>query len=171
MYCIECGQAQPVKEAQFCPFCGTALHHPGTPSPEAAGGPPSGDQSADPGATVAAPAAEGQGSLPVATVQGTETLADPINPLATPMATTLDPARWVPLHNRGEQLRARLRWAIRVAVVLLFAMAGAGAWWWATQPDQPMAEEGVEVERIEAPAPAPAPATAPASTPAPTPAR
>jgi hypothetical protein len=36
-------------------------------------------------------------------------------------------------------------------VVLLFAAAGAGAWWWATQPEPPAVEEGVEVERIEAP--------------------
>jgi hypothetical protein len=123
MYCIECGQAQPVKDAQFCPFCGTALHHSGVPLSDAAS------------------------------------------------SHEKDPVQWVPLHNRGEQLRARLRWAIRVAVVLLFAMAGAGAWWWATQPDQPMAEEGVEVERIEAPAPAPAPASTPASTPTPKPSR
>jgi hypothetical protein len=95
--------------------------------------------------------------LAVTIVQGTQSEAEPfdsstpLNPLATPMATTLDRARWVPLHNRSEALRARWRWAIRATVVLLFAAAGAGAWWWATQPEPPAVEEGVEVERIEAP--------------------
>jgi hypothetical protein len=158
MYCIECGQAQPVKDAQFCPFCGTALHQPGTPSPDAAAGSPAGDQAAQAGATGAAHTAnEGQGALAVTIVQGTQSETEPfdsstpLNPLATPMATTLDRARWVPLHNRSEALRARWRWAIRATVVLLFAAAGAGAWWWATQPEPPAVEEGVEVERIEAP--------------------
>jgi len=152
MYCIECGQAQPLREAQFCPFCGMALLRAQTsaavPSPAQAlpewpvaseGGTACPSEQSPPVAAALAPSIPGY-ALAAA------------NPLGLPTASMLDPARWVPLRDRREQLRSRMRWAIRAAIMLLLALAGAGAWWWANQPDPAPSDEGIEVERIETPA-------------------
>jgi type IV secretory pathway VirB10-like protein len=71
------------------------------------------------------------------------------------MALTLDPARWVPLKDRADQLHARLRWAIGLAVVLALVLGGAAAWWWASSEEPPPTDEAIEVERIEAEGAAP----------------
>lgn len=176
MYCIDCGQAQPVKDARFCPFCGAELHRPeGAVEPEdannAAGDaltqePQDAAQTAGADATPAAagpaPAAHGASS------EGVPETDPPQDPLNYPLAVTLDRARWVPLQGQGDRLRARLRWALGTAVVLAVVLGGGAAWWWAHQ-EEPQTEELIEVERLEAPTPAPQAASELASTPSPPP--
>lgn len=150
MYCIECGQAQPVQDARFCPFCGTALYRPSllpdSPSPQGEPLQP---------LAVEAPGPSGEAAPAAALVSEPAGPAATPDPLSFPMALTLDPARWVPLKDRADQLRARLRWAIGLAVVLALVLGGAAAWWWASSEEPPPTDEAIEVERIEAEGAAP----------------
>lgn len=181
MYCIDCGQAQPVKDARFCPFCGAELHRPeGAVGPEGANNAAGDVLTHDPqdaartAGTDATPAAAGPApAAPGASSEGVPEADPPQDPLNYPLAVTLDRARWVPLQGQGDRLRARLRWALGAAVVLAVLLGGGAAWWWAHQ-EEPQTEEPIEVERLEAPSPAPSaasePVSSPASAPAPTPA-
>ncbi|MEY2593680.1 MAG: hypothetical protein RI972_1369 [Pseudomonadota bacterium] len=148
MYCIDCGQAQPVKDARFCPFCGEALLRPlvdeGMPGPEGIQPPASPITS---GAGGEPTASTGQSGAPsAAQTTSSDAAQDPLN---YPLAVTLDRARWVPLKGQSDALRSRLRWAVAAALVLAVVLAAAAAWWWAHQEDGD-AEDGIEVERIEA---------------------
>ena len=140
MYCIECGQAQPVKEAQFCPFCGTAVHRPDASGTQALWQPPLPDGE---------PANALHGADLVQVSADSKVPAPAPNPLQVASAVILDPSQWVPLRSRTEELRTRLRWAIRVALALVLIFAGVGAWWWIHQAPEATEEEGVQVERVE----------------------
>lgn len=146
MYCIDCGQAQPVKDARFCPFCGEALVRlsvdEGTPS--SGGAEPPGVPSSQ-GAEAEPTAVSGHAGAPgAAQAAAGDTTRSPLN---YPLAVTLDRARWIPLKGRSDALRGRLRWVLGVALVLAVVLAAAAAWWWAQQEDS-VAEDGIEVERI-----------------------
>jgi hypothetical protein len=147
MYCIDCGQAQPVKDARFCPFCGNALVRPtgaeGAPGPEGAE-PPTSRSTAGETAEKPATGTAGAGGAAPATASG-DTGQDSLN---YPLAVTLDRARWVPLNGQSDALRRRLRGALSAALALAVVLAAAAAWWWAHQEDEGAAD-GIEVERIE----------------------
>ncbi|MFM8665111.1 MAG: hypothetical protein ACKOE3_02895 [Betaproteobacteria bacterium] len=175
MYCIDCGQAQPVKDARFCTFCGAELHRPeAAVEPEGANN-AAGDaltrepqDAAQTAGAEATPAAAGPAPAALAgSSEGVPEAGPPQDPLNYPLAVTLDRARWVPLQGQGNRLRARLRWALGTAVVLAVLLGGGAAWWWAHQ-EEPKSEEPIEVERLEAPSPAPSASSEPASAPSPT---
>lgn len=146
MYCIDCGQAQPVKDARFCPFCGDALVRP----PVAEG--VLGSGGAAPPAPLSAPGepavlsvtgtAGTQGAAPASASR--DAVQDPSN---YPLAVALDRARWVVLKGQSSALRSRLRLALGVTLALAVVL-GAATWWWAHQ-EEPGVEDGIEVERIE----------------------
>lgn len=148
MYCIDCGQAQPVKDARFCPFCGEALLRPlvdeGMPGPD--GIQPPATPITHGAETVPTAGAGRAGESGAAQSASSDAAQDPLN---YPLAVTLDRARWVPLKGQSEALRSRLRWAVAAALALAVVLAAAAAWWWAHQEDGD-AEDGIEVERIEA---------------------
>lgn len=156
MYCIECGQGQPVQEARFCPYCGTALHRrPSEASAVNASAEPRAGLTAEPiQATTAEPAAIPKPPTPAPANPGPPHAAPPAEPLSAPRLPipVSRPVRVVPLGIRTHQSRQRLRWALAAVAVLLTVLAAAAGWWWWSQAHTPPPDPAIEIERLEPPA-------------------
>lgn len=170
MFCIQCGQRQPIAQGHFCTWCGAAIWRPPESGHAPSPGPETEGASAVPAPVEAGelmpPPAPAEPHAPAAaTASAEEAPPQPAQPPPLPQAAAnpsapivvppLEPLRGlpvpVPLKPSGKPLQRhiqRLR-IVRLVAGALALLIGAGlAWWLLAEPESHEADAAIEVETL-----------------------